>query len=413
MKIINPEGKDFFRNNEREQNLVVMKIFNYNPFVGVAMLAGWFAGVFPGPIFSFLGMTVMLSLQTLLMRVFCTKNPDHPGIKYFIIVTTEINVFLLTITEGFEPFLSYALVPLLSCLYFDRKFSSLTSAFSYVAMILSVIIRAQPANPLGEGMTSYQWGLEYGIGLTIEFILNISILSLVSTWHLDVLNDNLQAIETFQTTQNELIASYSDLVYQEHPSCKTDVKRCQAVVSRLCEMLTGHSDFPELQNDEVVKAIVSSVPLHDIGLLDVSDEIISKESAFTEEEKAEYQKHVVYGEELIRKKFYMSENREFLMIARMSALHHHEHWDGTGYPDNQFGTMIPACARIIAVADELESRISGDNEHQPVSFVMALSQIQKLAGSVLDPVVVEALMASRISLEKLYLPQEEVLTEVN
>lgn len=396
------ESKDFFKRNECEQNLVVMSIFFYTPLAGLAMIIGWGAGAFPGPVYPFIGMFVALALQSLLMRMFCKKNPGHPAIKYYIVVTTELLVFMLTINESFEPFISYALVPLISCVYFDRRFCLRTSAFSYVLMIISVIIRAQPANPLGEGLTSLQWGVEYGIGLTIEFALNVFVLSLVSTRHFDALNENLQSIETFQSMQDELVNGYSDLLYKTHQTHKMDIKRCQAVVNRLCEMLKGHRDYPELQDEEVVSAIVSSVPLHDIGLIDVPDNIVSKNFAYTAEEEAEYQKHVKYGEKLIRKNFYMTENREFLMIARQSALHHHEHWDGTGYPDNLFGIAIPVCARLIAVADELERRVAGDIEHPAITFEMALTQIQKLSGTVLDPIAVDALLASRISLEELY-----------
>lgn len=402
MRADKTEGNVFFKKNERDQNLVVMRIFYFNPFVGVAMLAGWFAGIFTGPVYPFLCMTLMLSVQSLLMRIFCKKNPEHPAIKYFILITTEINVFLLTITEGFEPFISYALVPLLSCLYFNRKLCYVSSGFSYVAMIVSVIIRAQPENPLGEGLSSFQWGLEYGLGLSLEFVLNTAFLYLVSLRHLDVLHTNLEDIKTFEVTQKELIAGYSELIVQAHQSRKVNIKRNQAVVSLLCGILHDHSDFTDLKNEDIVKAIISSVPLHDIGLIGVPDAIVSKTSAYTDEERAEYQKHVSYGEELIRKNFYLSENREFLMIARQSAMHHHEHWDGTGYPDRLVGLEIPICARIIAAADELEMRISGDNGIQAVSLETAFSQIQKLSGSVLDPVIVEALLSSRISLERIY-----------
>lgn len=396
------ERSVFYRKNEREQNLIALQILKYTPLAGIAMVAGAFAGVFSGSPVLYGEMTLILLIQSVLMRVFCKRNPGHPALKYYLVITTELVVFLLTIARGFEPFIIYVLAPLLSCLYFDRNFCLFSACISYVAMLISVVIRAQPENPLGEGLSSLQWGIEYGIGLTIEFLLNFGILRLVSLRHFDVLDENLQAIETFQVTQDELIAGYSGLIVQAHHSRKVDVKRCQAVVIRLCEMLRDHSDFKELQNEDVVKAIVSCVPLHDIGLIGVSDAIISKTSSYTEQEKAEYQKHVVYGEELIRKNFYLSENREFLMIARMSALHHHERWDGTGYPEQLFGIMIPLSARLIAAADELELRVSGDNEHPPVSFEMALKQIQKLSGTVLDPVIVEAMLSSRGSLEELY-----------
>ena len=401
-----PEYSEFFKKNEREQNLVVRRVLSFTPLLGIAMIAGWVAGIFSGTIITYVGMTVFLCIQSLLVRLFCKRNPGHPAIKYFIIITTEIFVFLLTISKGFEPFISYAVVPLLSCLYFNRKFCFLTSGFSYVCMLVSVIIRAQVDYPLGEGLSSMQWGFEYGVGLTIEFLLNTAILYLVSLRHLDAIQTNLEDIGLFQKTQEELITGYSELISQAHQSRRVNVKRCQSVVSLLCTILQDHGDYAELKNEDVVKAIVSSVPLHDIGLIGVPDAIVSKTTAYSDEEKTAYQKHVRYGEELIRKNFYLSENREFLMTARHAALYHHERWDGTGYPEKLFGTEIPLCARIIAVADELEMRVSGGNEHAPVSFDAAFSQVLELSGTVLDPVIVEALLSSRISLEQIYAKAE-------
>lgn len=405
MKKVSNESYDFFKKNERTQNLVVMRIAYFTPLAGLAMIAGWFAGIFTENVHYYVAMTVTLCVQSLLITLFCKKNPEHPAIKYFLIITAEIVVFLLTITEGFEPFISYALVPLVSCLYFNRRFCFITSGISYVTMIISIIIRAQSENPLGEGLSSLQWGVEYGVGLTLEYILNTAFLYLVSLTHLDTIHTNLDDIHEFQTTQNELITGYSELITQAHQTRKVNIKRCQIVVTHLCEILKTHNDYASLRNDDIVKAIVSSVALHDIGLIGVPDAVISKTSAYTDEEKAEFRKHVVYGEELIRKNFYLSENREFLMIARQAALSHHEHWDGSGYPDGLFGIAIPLCARIIAVSDELESRISGDNEHPAVSFETALAQIQKLSGTLLDPIIVEALLSARMSIEKLYVEE--------
>lgn len=399
------KSNDFFKKNERDQNAVVMRLFYYTPFAGIAMVIGSYAGAFNYKPFIYFMMTGLLLLQSILMKVFCTVNPEHPGIKYYIIITTGIAVFVLSITEGFEPFMIYAIAPLLSCLYFNRKFCLFSSVLSYIVMIISIVVRSLPQFLFLEGLPPLQWGVEYGIGLTLEFILNIGILYLLTLRHLDVISSNLEAINTFQTTQDELITGYSDLIYQAHQSRKVNIKRLQCVVGRICEMLNEHEEYPELQDGDIVKAIISAVPLHDIGLISVNDAIVSKQTTYTDEEKKEYQTHVVHGEELIRKNFYLSENREFLKIARDSALYHHEHWDGSGYPEKLMGTAIPVCARIIAAADELELRVSGDNEHQAVTFDVALTQIQSLSGTILDPVVVEAMLSSRISLEKAYSTQ--------
>lgn len=397
-----PSRNDFFTKNERNQNLVALRISYYSPIAGILMLLGNLDGVFPGEPRSFIIATIMLGVQSLLMKLFCTINPEHPAIKYYLVITTEIVCFFLTITQGFEPFIIYALAPMVSSLYFNKRFNIITSSICYVVMMVSIYIRSQTGMHIEEGIEPEQWLLEYSIGLTLEYILNVAVLYLVSLRHLDSLSENLDAIKTFQTTQNELIAGYSELIFQAHQSRKVNIKRNQTVVAMLCEILSNHSEYPGLKDEDIVDALIAAVPLHDLGLIGVSDAIVSKTTAFTDEERREYQRHVVYGEELIRKNFYLSENREFLKIARLAALYHHEHWDGSGYPENQMGIAIPVCARIIAAADELEMRVCGDNEHKAVSIDVALSQIQTLAGTVLDPVIVEALLSCRLSLEELY-----------
>lgn len=402
-------GSDFFKKNERNQNLLVLRISYYTPLAGIAMIIGAFAGVFgKGNYRPHIILTAMLCLQSLCLKIFCKVNPEHPGIKYFAIISTELVVFFLTISKSFSPFIIYALAPLVSCIYFNKRFCFFASTMSYAAMIISIIIRSLPENPLYEGLSSFEWRLQYGLGLTFEYILNIGVLYLMSLKHLDALNENLTAIETLQKTQDELISGYSELVFQAHQSRKVNVKRSQTVVAALCEILANHDGFPGLKDPDICNAVISAVPLHDIGLIGVADAVVAKNTAFTDKERLEYQKHVVYGEELIRKNFYLSENREFLKIARLAALHHHEHWDGSGYPEGLFGSSIPVSARIIAAADELEVRVSGDNEHPAVSFETAMDQIQKLSGTVLDPVVVEALLSARISLEALYTSAEGI-----
>jgi HD-GYP domain-containing protein (c-di-GMP phosphodiesterase class II) len=73
------------------------------------------------------------------------------------------------------------------------------------------------------------------------------------------------------------------------------------------------------------------------------------------------------------------------------VLHHHEHWDGSGYPHGLSGNEIPLGARVILVADAFEG-ITADRPYRPAqSEEAALAELQEHAGSQFDPVVVEAL----------------------
>jgi HD-GYP domain-containing protein (c-di-GMP phosphodiesterase class II) len=73
--------------------------------------------------------------------------------------------------------------------------------------------------------------------------------------------------------------------------------------------------------------------------------------------------------------------------------HHHEHWDGLGYPDGLRGEDIPFCARIIAVADAFDALTAPRSYHAVLSVAAALALLERGAGTQWDPAVVAALVA--------------------
>jgi HD-GYP domain-containing protein (c-di-GMP phosphodiesterase class II) len=75
------------------------------------------------------------------------------------------------------------------------------------------------------------------------------------------------------------------------------------------------------------------------------------------------------------------------------VLHHHERWDGTGYPDGLAGEAIPLPARILAVADTFDALVSEHSYAMRLSQARALTELQREAGTQFDPAVVEALVA--------------------
>ena len=94
-------------------------------------------------------------------------------------------------------------------------------------------------------------------------------------------------------------------------------------------------------------------------------------------------RHTIWGESLL------SENQDFEM-ARLVARWHHEHWDGSGYPDGLEGAQIPLAARIVAVADVFDALISERPYKKAWPPETALQEIKQIAGSHLDPQLVEA-----------------------
>jgi putative nucleotidyltransferase with HDIG domain len=142
-------------------------------------------------------------------------------------------------------------------------------------------------------------------------------------------------------------------------------------------------------NEEELEALVQGALLHDLGKLGVADAILEKPGPLTEEEWKVVKRHSEIGAQMI-------EPLKSLSGAVPVVSHHHEHPDGTGYPDGLEGEQIPLAARIVAVADAYDVMLRG-RLYRPIrlrakrSPAEALEELEREAGSQFDVRVVEAL----------------------
>jgi len=123
--------------------------------------------------------------------------------------------------------------------------------------------------------------------------------------------------------------------------------------------------------------------LHDVGKLALHEDLLCKPEQLTEPEWATLRQHAQIG-------FRMLESLGVDPVAKW-VLHHHERWDGSGYPDSLAGTEIPVGARIIFVADAFDAMTSDRIYRRRRSRDEALAEILRCAGTQFDPSVVEAL----------------------
>ncbi|MFC2025261.1 CHASE2 domain-containing protein [Chloroflexota bacterium] len=126
--------------------------------------------------------------------------------------------------------------------------------------------------------------------------------------------------------------------------------------------------------------------LHDIGKIGIPDSILSKSGPLTVEEWEIIRQHPVIGANIMKDVTFLEESRKFV-------LHHHERYDGTGYPDGLIGNDIPLGARLLAVADSFDGMTSERAYRISMSIDDALNELQKYCGTQFCPVAVEAFIS--------------------
>ncbi|AEI65516.1 HD domain-containing phosphohydrolase [Corallococcus macrosporus] len=124
--------------------------------------------------------------------------------------------------------------------------------------------------------------------------------------------------------------------------------------------------------------------LHDIGKIGIVESILCKQTKLTDQEMAIMREHPAIGDAIIGPV-------SFLGAVRACVRHHHERWDGTGYPDKLKGEDIPLLARIVACADTFDACTSTRPYQKAMPLEKAMEILDNLSGAQLDPRVVQAL----------------------
>ncbi|AEG16988.1 diguanylate cyclase and metal dependent phosphohydrolase [Desulfofundulus kuznetsovii DSM 6115] len=133
---------------------------------------------------------------------------------------------------------------------------------------------------------------------------------------------------------------------------------------------------------EEVKKIKVAAFLHDLGKVDIPEEILNKPGPLSEAEKELCQCHPVIGAEIVQQ---IKSLEEMVPLIR----HHHERYDGKGYPDGLAGEAIPLGARIIAIADSFDAMTTNRPYRRAKTHREALEEIRKEAGRQFDPHLAE------------------------
>jgi HD-GYP domain-containing protein (c-di-GMP phosphodiesterase class II) len=181
------------------------------------------------------------------------------------------------------------------------------------------------------------------------------------------------------------------------------LRRMQEYVRVLATELDDHPDWAVLQDETFVAELIRCVPLHDIGKIGLPDALLGKPAALSADERRLVEQHPLTGSEMLdalgREH---GESLTFLGVARSVVRHHHERWDGAGYPDRLAGDEIPPAARLVAVADVYDALRRDRPDRQGVDHAAAVAEILGSAGQ-FDPAVLDGFRNTAKLFEEIYL----------
>lgn len=145
--------------------------------------------------------------------------------------------------------------------------------------------------------------------------------------------------------------------------------------------------------DEISKSFIDSIevaaPLHDIGKIAISDSILLKRTDLTPEEWKTMRDHSEIGANMLKEIYSYNEQNDFIRMAIDIAWHHHENWDGSGFPKGLSKTAIPLCARIVSLIDVYDILISERCYKEAYSHEESVRIINEASGKKFDPDIVE------------------------
>jgi putative nucleotidyltransferase with HDIG domain len=191
-----------------------------------------------------------------------------------------------------------------------------------------------------------------------------------------------------------MIARYSFQAYIDLRENFLDtIKSLSAALDAKDPYTRGHSDRVAFYAVEIAKRLKmpeeqvedlkNIALLHDAGKIGTSEQILQKPGRLDSCERKEMQEHPVVGADIVQNVKMLAKGAEIIR-------HHHERWDGCGYPDGLKGDMIPIGSRIIAVADAFDAMTSDRPYRLTMTQEAALQEIICCAGTQLDPQVVQA-----------------------
>jgi len=211
-----------------------------------------------------------------------------------------------------------------------------------------------------------------------------------------------QAHEKLQKAHQELRDSHVEMIFRlalmaefRDPVTGTHLVRVADYSSAIAE---GYGLSPE-----EIEIIRFASPMHDVGKIILSDQILKKKGKLDSGEVKDMRRHTETGFEIFREA-----KSPVLKACGVIALTHHERFDGTGYPNKLKGDQIHLYGRIVALADCFDAYTSKRPYKEAIDFEESASMVMERAGTHFDPAVVMAFAKNKDKIKKIWEANQDI-----
>lgn len=323
---------------------------------------------------------------------------------YFGIIAAAGFVELLAVRNIIQVNITYAVVPFLSCLYFNKKVTITSTITGFALMVFALFVRSKTVLTVMatdvQVHNPHTWFISTLVGYSIEFLF-IFLLALTMA------NRSHKAIELLHT-QNVNLKNTQDMIIGFVASCLCShdlftgrhVQHTKHYVKIIATKLRDFGYYTDVLTDETIHLYETAAFLHDIGKIHIPEGVLNKIGKFTEEDYKVMKTHPVEGKRLLEQLPKIGDGR-FNQIAIDMAFTHHEKWDGTGYPRGLKGKEIPLSGRIMAAADVMDALISKRLYKEQFTINEAIKIFNESTEKQFEPCIVEATKACQKEIEEL------------
>lgn len=388
--------EEFYEENVRRINTICGRIVCLAILVPFVLILCVKANIFYISIQWLIYFSLIITPYSLFQFLLVRKLKNQRFVTYYTLIGIELIIVFLGSNANINIYITSTLVPFLSCLYFDKKLTNKMTFLGHLGLLVSLwfksetsyILYVDPSDPVTHFTA-------YAIGTTVEYVFVYFITNAIVKGCQGTLENIYSQNKRIRGVQRKVISSFANLVESRDSFTGEHIKRTTKYVEMIAKQLVSKGFYLDELTPQKIELFVYAAPLHDLGKIHVSDQILCKPSRFTPEEFEIMKIHAEEGKKLIEENLTGVESEEYLNCAKIMALYHHEKWDGSGYPNKVAGKDIPLCARIMAAADVLDALLSKRQYKEAMSIDEAFSIFEESRGTHFEPCIVDAVLMSR------------------